>query len=70
MLNSEYFEDVLAHVYKNTANYIGLGPLATTTKQKLSPILDLQGIASILQNQSNSALRFLFMPLVASHQKM
>jgi thiamine-phosphate pyrophosphorylase len=43
------FEDVLTHV-QNTANYIGLGPFQfTTTKQKLSPILGLEGYRSILQ---------------------
>ena len=43
------FEDILTHV-QNTANYIGLGPFQfTTTKQKLSPILGLEGYRSILQ---------------------
>jgi thiamine-phosphate pyrophosphorylase len=43
------FEDILTHV-QNTANYIGLGPFQfTTTKQKLSPILGLEGYRSTLQ---------------------
>jgi thiamine-phosphate pyrophosphorylase len=43
------FEDVFSCT--NTANYIGLGPFQfTTTKQKLSPILGLEGYRSILQN--------------------
>jgi thiamine-phosphate pyrophosphorylase len=43
------FEDILTHV-SNRADYIGLGPFQfTTTKQKLSPILGLDGYCSILQ---------------------
>jgi thiamine-phosphate pyrophosphorylase len=43
------FEDILTHV-SNRADYIGLGPFQfTTTKQKLSPILGLDGYHSILQ---------------------
>jgi len=42
-------EDILQHV-KDGADYVGLGPYRfTTTKQKLSPILGLEGIASILK---------------------
>jgi thiamine-phosphate pyrophosphorylase len=42
-------EDLLQHV-KDGADYVGLGPYRfTTTKQKLSPILGLEGIAHILQ---------------------
>jgi thiamine-phosphate pyrophosphorylase len=43
------FEDILTHV--QNIHYIGLGPFQfTTTKQKLSPILGLEGYRSILQN--------------------
>ena len=42
-------DDLLQHV-KDGADYVGLGPYRfTTTKQKLSPILGLEGIANILQ---------------------
>jgi thiamine-phosphate pyrophosphorylase len=42
-------EDILQHV-KDNASYVGLGPYRfTTTKQKLSPILGLEGIAGILR---------------------
>jgi thiamine-phosphate pyrophosphorylase len=45
-------EDLLQHV-KDGADYVGLGPYRfTTTKQKLSPILGLEGIANILQQLS------------------
>lgn len=43
------FEDILTHLH-NKADYIGLGPFQfTTTKEKLSPILGLEGYHSILQ---------------------
>jgi thiamine-phosphate pyrophosphorylase len=43
------FEDVWYHS-GNGADYIGLGPFAyTTTKQKLSPILGLEGYRKIMQ---------------------
>ncbi|SFD32721.1 thiamine-phosphate diphosphorylase [Chitinophaga sp. CF118] len=41
--------DILQHV-QDGASYVGLGPYRfTTTKQKLSPILGLEGIGSIMQ---------------------
>lgn len=41
--------DILQHV-KDDASYVGLGPYRfTTTKQNLSPILGLEGIARIIQ---------------------
>lgn len=46
---SNTLEDILQHV-KDGADYVGLGPFRfTTTKQKLSPILGLEGIADIMQ---------------------
>ncbi|AHM61333.1 thiamine-phosphate pyrophosphorylase [Flammeovirgaceae bacterium 311] len=43
------FEDVWRHTL-NGADYIGLGPFAfTTTKQKLSPILGLEGYRGIMR---------------------
>lgn len=42
-------QDILQHV-QDGADYVGLGPYRfTTTKQKLSPILGLEGIAGIMQ---------------------
>jgi thiamine monophosphate synthase len=64
------FEDITTHV-QNTANYIGLGPFQfTTTKQKLSPILGLEGYRSILQKLKQQRVEIPILPLVASHQKM
>lgn len=43
-------EDILAHV-KDGADYVGLGPYRfTTTKEKLSPVLGLEGIAGIMRS--------------------
>ena len=43
------FEDVKAH-YETGADYIGCGPFRfTTTKEKLSPILGLEGYKEIIQ---------------------
>lgn len=43
------FEDVKAH-YEAGADYIGCGPFRfTTTKEKLSPILGLEGYKDIIQ---------------------
>jgi hypothetical protein len=53
MLNSEYFEDVLAHVYKIQRITLALVRF-TTTKQKLSPILDLQGIARFYKTKATA----------------
>ena len=42
------FEDAKAH-YKASADYIGCGPFRfTTTKQKLAPVLGLEGYRSII----------------------
>jgi thiamine-phosphate pyrophosphorylase len=42
-------EDILIHV-TDGADYVGLGPYRfTTTKEKLSPVLGLKGIAGIMQ---------------------
>jgi thiamine-phosphate pyrophosphorylase len=42
-------QDILRHV-QDGADYVGLGPYRfTTTKQKLSPILGLEGIYAIMQ---------------------
>ncbi|GAA3914485.1 thiamine phosphate synthase [Chitinophaga oryziterrae] len=42
-------EDILQHV-QDGADYVGVGPYRfTTTKQKLSPILGLEGIYAIMQ---------------------
>ncbi|WP_225000159.1 thiamine phosphate synthase [Cesiribacter sp. SM1] len=43
------FEDIRQH-WQNGANYVGAGPFAfTTTKQKLSPILGLEGYRQLMQ---------------------
>ena len=43
------FEDAKAH-YEASANYIGCGPFRfTTTKQKLAPVLGLDGYRQIIQ---------------------
>ncbi|SEK74489.1 thiamine-phosphate diphosphorylase [Chitinophaga rupis] len=48
--------DLLQHV-KDGADYVGLGPYRfTTTKQKLSPILGLEGIANILQQLASQGI--------------
>jgi thiamine-phosphate pyrophosphorylase len=48
-------EDILAH-QKNGVNYIGLGPYKfTKTKEKLNPILGLEGY-SIIQQSNNSII--------------
>lgn len=42
------FEEVMAH-YESTADYIGCGPFRfTTTKQKLAPVLGLDGYRTII----------------------
>lgn len=49
---SNTLEDILQHV-KDGADYVGLGPFRfTITKQKLSPILGLEGIKEIMQELS------------------
>ena len=48
-------QDILAH-QKNGVNYIGLGPYKfTKTKEKLNPILGLEGY-SIIQQSNNSSI--------------
>lgn len=54
-------EDILAH-QKNGANYIGLGPYKfTNTKEKLNPILELDGYSQILK-RSNALVKI---PVIA-----
>lgn len=55
-------EDVVAH-YKATANYIGCGPFRfTTTKEKLSPLLGLEGYRRIVEGMKE---RGIDLPIVA-----
>lgn len=50
------FEDVLMH-YHNGADYIGCGPFRfTTTKEKLSPVLGLEGYKDIAEKMSAAQL--------------
>ncbi|MBF7092935.1 thiamine phosphate synthase [Flavobacterium sp. ALJ2] len=50
------FKDISNHI-KNGCDYIGLGPfLFTTTKEKLSPILGLEGYSEIIQKIKNNNL--------------
>lgn len=54
--------DILQHV-KDDASYVGLGPYRfTTTKQNLSPILGLEGIARIIQQLKEQGISI---PVVA-----
>ena len=56
------FEDVKAH-YEAGADYIGCGPFRfTTTKEKLSPILGLEGYKDIIQKMKEESINI---PLVA-----
>lgn len=56
------FEDVLTH-YRNGANYIGCGPFRfTTTKEKLSPVLGLEGYRNIIEQMRNNGINI---PIVA-----
>ena len=56
------FEDVKAH-YEAGADYIGCGPFHfTTTKEKLSPILGLEGYKDIIQKMKEESIDI---PLVA-----
>lgn len=51
------FEDIENHI-KNGCDYIGLGPYQfTKTKEKLSPILGLEGYQEILQKMKNNNLK-------------
>lgn len=55
-------EDVVAH-YEATANYIGCGPFRfTTTKEKLSPLLGLEGYRRIVEGMKE---RGIDLPIVA-----
>ena len=55
-------DDVKAH-YEATADYIGCGPFRfTTTKQKLSPILGLEGYRSIVSKMHEADIN---LPIVA-----
>lgn len=56
------FEDVKAH-YEAGADYIGCGPFRfTTTKEKLSPILGLEGYKEIIQKMKADGINI---PIVA-----
>ena len=56
------FEDILMH-HSRGADYIGCGPFRfTTTKEKLSPVLGLEGYSSIMKQMKAAGLD---MPLVA-----
>ncbi|TWW02264.1 thiamine phosphate synthase [Chitinophaga pinensis] len=55
-------DDILVHV-KDGADYVGLGPYRfTTTKEKLSPILGLEGIANIMRALKNMGIHI---PVIA-----
>lgn len=56
------FEDVLTH-WKNGASYIGCGPFRfTTTKEKLSPVLGLEGYRDIVMKMKRHGID---LPIVA-----
>lgn len=56
------FDDVLMH-HRRGADYIGCGPFRfTTTKEKLSPVLGLEGYRSIMEQMKAAGLD---MPVVA-----
>lgn len=56
------FDDVLMH-HRRGADYIGCGPFRfTTTKEKLSPVLGLEGYLSIMEQMKAAGLD---MPVVA-----
>lgn len=56
------FEDVKMH-YESGANYIGCGPFRfTTTKEKLSPVLGLEGYRSIVEKMREEGIN---LPIVA-----
>lgn len=55
-------EDIVAH-YEATANYIGCGPFRfTTTKEKLSPLLGLEGYRRIVKGMKEQGIN---LPIVA-----
>ena len=50
------FDDVVMH-YNNSANYIGCGPFRfTTTKEKLSPVLGLEGYRDIVTKMKKAGI--------------
>lgn len=56
------FDDIITH-YKNSANYIGCGPFRfTTTKEKLSPVLGLEGYRNIVKQMRENSINI---PIVA-----
>lgn len=56
------FDDVMSH-YRSGADYIGCGPFRfTTTKEKLSPILGLEGYTSIVKQMKENGID---LPIVA-----
>ncbi|MBP5318458.1 MAG: thiamine phosphate synthase [Paludibacteraceae bacterium] len=56
------FEDILLH-YQSSADYIGCGPFRfTTTKEKLAPVLGLEGYQSLLARMREAKIQ---LPLVA-----
>lgn len=56
------FDDVLLH-YHNGADYIGCGPFRfTTTKEKLSPVLGLEGYSRITEEMRTAGIP---LPIVA-----
>ena len=56
------FDDVRMH-YEQSADYIGCGPFRfTTTKQKLSPVLGLDGYSSIVSEMRTAGINI---PIVA-----
>ena len=55
-------DDIIMH-HKNGADYIGCGPFRfTTTKEKLSPVLGLEGYRSIVHKMKETDIR---LPIVA-----
>lgn len=55
-------DDIIMH-HKNGADYIGCGPFRfTTTKEKLSPVLGLEGYRSIVHKMKEMDIR---LPIVA-----
>ena len=56
------FEDVEMH-YRAGADYVGIGPFRfTTTKKNVSPVLGLEGYASILSDMEKAGIK---LPVVA-----
>ncbi|MBQ0057117.1 MAG: thiamine phosphate synthase [Bacteroidales bacterium] len=56
------FEDVVMH-YRNGADYIGCGPFRfTTTKEKLSPVLGIEGYETIVRKMREADIQ---LPIVA-----